>query len=200
MIKKLLSLFTGNAAASANAPDAPLDPARIYPYLVPGTYLQHHGDAPVWPLGHDVHVVLVHDLKGAVRNVTREDLQQMGLTPDEARGLAIANLDKLAGSGAIGMKRFTGPQGKPFILMGGHWAATASILVPQIIQSAARHLGCDAVCISIPNRDALLAFPKGDHAYRDEMVAMIRKNEGDNPKLLTFGLFEYSAGAIRALD
>jgi hypothetical protein len=43
-------------------------------------------------------------------------------------------------------------------------------------------------------------FPMGDKAYRDEMLGVIRKNESDNRKMLTFGFFEYSKPGIRALE
>jgi uncharacterized protein YtpQ (UPF0354 family) len=204
MLKKILSLLAISSAAVAAQPVDPingsLDSTKVFPYLVPTEYLQHHGDAPAWPLGHKIYIVLVLDLGSAVRNVTKEDLEQLRLTPDDARQLAVGNLDKLLARGAIGMRMFTGPQGKPFILLGGHWAAASSILVPTFLQSAPKNLGSDEVCISIPNRDALLIFPKSDETYRDEMLAVIRKNESDNPKLLTFGLFEYGSLGLRALE
>jgi hypothetical protein len=135
-----------------------------------------------------------------VRNVVGEDLQMMKLTPDEAYEQAISNLDKLFRSGEIKTRVFqNGPRGQPFILAGGHWAAAAAILLPKLREIAMGALKTDSICVSIPHREAMLIFPKGDSASRDEFRKIILEREGDGKKPLTFELFELTAEGAKEM-
>ena len=82
-----------------------------------------------------------------------------------------------------------GPQSKPFILFGGHWAAATCILLPKLRVLAGTSLGTAELCVSVPHREAMLIFPRGDRAYREAMRAMIREKEGNGTKPLTFEFF-----------
>jgi hypothetical protein len=135
-----------------------------------------------------------------VRNVVPEDLQALGLAADAARKKAIANLEALAAAGAIGQQRFpAGPEQKPFVLFGGHWAAAACILLPGLRDMGVKNVGSEDVCVSIPHREALLMFAKGDKKYRIAMQKMIEQRESDGRKPLTFGLFDLSPSGITEL-
>src|SRR5512138_395193 len=179
-----------HAAARAGRPGP--DVSDLYPYVVPKEYLPY-GDAAsrdfARPLGHDVFVTLVFDVGGMVRSVTGDDLRRLGLTADAAHARAVRNLEALAKAGKIDMASFEGPSGKPFVLVGGTWAATA-IVLPRLRDVAAERIGTKDVCASIPHRDAMLLFAKGDRAYRDAMRALVREKESDGAKPLTFGLFD----------
>lgn len=199
MLKKLL-LTVGLAVTSSAAQSVDVDPDSIYPYLVPEEYLQFHGDAPHWTLGHGIQIVLVIERDGLVQNLRNEELEQLSMTADAAYDLAVENLDKLLKANAIGMQKLNGPQGKPFILMGGHWATASAILDHGLLDWSTKILGTDEICISIPHREALLIFPRGDEAYRAEMLAMIRDKESDHNKMLTFGLFQYGKDGLRELE
>lgn len=181
-------------------PEVKPDGSKIYPYIVPSGYFDVVGvksGAVSWPLGHGLHIALVHDLGGVVRNVLPEDLSSLGLTADEAKRRAIQNLESLASSGVIGQRRFdSGPGKKPFVLFGGHWAASACILLPELRQMGVRNVRSEAICICIPHREALLMFPKGDKGYRDAMQTMIKERESDGRKPLTFELFEITSSGI----
>lgn len=68
--------------------------------------------------------------------------------------------------------------------MTGPWAGRSSAAV------ASNALHSENLVASIPHREALLLFAKGDVAYRDAMRALVREKESDRKKPLTFGLFE----------
>jgi hypothetical protein len=64
---------------------ATTDTSLLYPYLVNPEY-GFEGASPTrdsfsYPLGHNIYVSLVIDLRGKVRNVRLEDLKSMSLTP-----------------------------------------------------------------------------------------------------------------------
>lgn len=167
---------------------------------MPAVYLDYQRDDAkplTWPLGHGLHVVLVHDLDGVVGNVMPEELSRLGVTIEEAKKRAVVNLAALVQSGAIQQRRFErGPGQKPFVLFGGHWAAATCILLPGLRQTGIKNVGSEEVCVCIPHREALLMFPKGDKAYRDAMRTMIRERENDGRKPLAFELFELTASGI----
>lgn len=203
MIRKFLSIFAIGGAAISAQPAAPrADASKILPYVVPAVYLDYQREDAkplTWALGHGLHVVLVHDLGGSVGNVLPEELTALGLTVEQAKKKAIENLELLAKSGAIGQRRFDGPNQKPFVLFGGHWAAATCILLPGLRQIGLKNVGTEEICICVPHREALLMFPKGDKEYRSVMLKMIRERESDGRKPLTFDLFELTTAGVSEL-
>lgn len=207
-MKLLRSLFaavglvsTGKTAELSSPPNVQPDAAKVYPYVIPAAYLEGATGVRTlsWPLGHGLHVSLIHDLDGLVRNVTPDELGGLGLSLEEAKKRATDNLSLLFKSGEIKASRFNGPGGKPFILVGGHWATATCILLPNLHKFAAPNLGAEELCVSIPHREAMLIFPKGDKAYRDTMRRMIREKESDGPKPLSFELFTLTAEGLAEL-
>ncbi len=170
----------------------------LYPYIVAKEYLRYRAEKPeAKSLGQDTYEVLVKDLDGLVGNVTSEELNRLNLTPAEADTLAIGNLENLFISGEIKARLFpSGLEGKPFILVGGHWAAAGCILLSKLVESARRNLGSQNICFSVPHREALLIFPKGDRNYRNAMRTLIKEKEGNGSKPITFGLFAFEEGRI----
>ena len=207
MIRKILRLFAGSATGQRSAVGKPAQVTpradKLYPYVVPAEYLEHQPNEPPGisrPLGHGLYVVLVHDLNDLVRNVLQDDLTTLGLTPEQAYSHGLKNLETLARKKTIGMTMLPkGPQGRPFILFGGHWDAAGCILLPGLRDLTSKSLGVDEVCVCIPHSGALLAFPKGDEFYRREVVKMIREQEGNARKPLTFSLFELSKDGVQEL-
>ena len=106
--------------------------ANLYPYVVPEAYLQHQSsepDALTRPLGHGLSVVLVFDFDGIVGNATGNDLTALNLTAKEAHQRAIENLTALVKTATVDFRRYDdGPQQRPFIVAGYHWAAATCIL------------------------------------------------------------------------
>jgi hypothetical protein len=59
---------------------------------------------------------------------------------------------------------------------------------------ASKQLGTTDILVSVPHRDAMLVFPRGDATYRLAMQALIRAKESDEAKPLTFKLFGLTQG------
>jgi hypothetical protein len=192
------SLFGGSSkpqaiAAEPRAAANMFNPAKIYPYVVPASYLEHQSAKPeglTYALGHGLYVTLVQDHDGLAGSVRGEDLATAKLSPKEAHARAVENLVALVKSGAITMRLYKGPQQKPFILFTDHWLAAACVTLPDLRTLATKNLGTESFCVCLPQRDSMLLFPSVDKAFRAEMVSVIRKNEADARKPLSFGLFQ----------
>ena len=173
------------------------DVSRCYPYVVPKDYLQHQSDdgkGLVRPFGHGLFVLLVQDQDGLVQNVTPDDLATAKLTAEAAHEKALDNLQKLFASGQIeAMKYDKGPNERPFILVGDHWASAACILLPKVRAFAQTNLGRDEIIASIPHRDVMLLFPKPANGDLAEIRKFVVAHEGEGRKPLTFEPFELTA-------
>lgn len=198
------SLFGSSKTPTAAAAAPPVEPhkfnpAKLYPYIVPAAYLDHQAPGPeglTYPLGHGLYATLVQDFDGMVRNIQGEELAAAKLTPKQAHARAIENLATLVESGAVTIRRFNGPQGKPFIIFTDHWLSAACVLLPDLRILATKNLETDTFCICLPQRDSMLIFPAADPSYRTEIMAVVRKNEADAQKPLSFGLFQLGTSGI----
>ena len=158
---------------------------------------QDHAEIFTRPVGHGIYSAVVEEFTGAVRSMTLEKLQQMHLSGDQLREQALHNLEGALKSGVIGSTEYpNGPHDKPFILVGGHWAASACCILPLMPDLARKKLGSEDLCFSIPHTYALLIFAKGDRNYREAMRALVREKESDGRKPLTFELFEYKGQSV----
>lgn len=152
------------------------------------------------PLGNDLSVMLVFDLGGLIRNVTKQDLDRLELSAADARALALKNLEKLAASGAVKQAVYaSGPNKTPFVYFSDHWAAATCILLSNLYGMASRNLGAGEFCVSIPHREAMLIFPKGDVTSRAAVKKFVRENESGARKPLTFELFELTSTGVREI-
>jgi hypothetical protein len=166
-------VVAGSVAAIAVPPQVKPDAAKIYPYVVPDGYFGAQDDKArslAQPLGHGLQVALVYDLNGMVRNVLPEELPGFGLTVEQAGKKALENL---VFRGEVQQQMVADPNQKPFIIFNGHWAAATCILLPGLREMAVKNLGSEEIWVSIPHREALVLFAKGDRAYRDSMRKII---------------------------
>lgn len=173
--------------------------AKIYPYVVPYGYVEDIQDAPngfIASLGHDIFAMLVEDCDGICSSVLLEQLAQENLTPSGLHRLALDNLETLASGEAIHKSMHQGPSGFPFVLWHGHWLTASCIRLPGLYKFASKQLNTDSVCVSIPQREAMLLFPVGTKEQRTQMRSLIRENEQDARKLVTWELFTLSATGV----
>jgi hypothetical protein len=190
--------LAGLAALLAGAPAKQLDLARLYPYVVLAGYAKSGADSD---LGHGLHVALVIDEGGTVRSVSAAELAAAKLSPADARSRALDNLDALLKANQIHLQLLSGPSEKPFILVGGHWAAASIILLPKLQTFAENALKTDQLAASIPHREAALIFPNGDKASLDQMRALVREKESGGKTPLTSGLFQLTGhGPVAIAD
>ena len=177
---------------------------KLYPYVIPEDYLKYQQAEPkgiVRPFGHGLHVGLVFDLNGLVESLQTKDLLRLGMTPQQAHERAIQNLETLAKAQLIKMAVFpNGPSGKPFVLVGGHWAAATSILLPGLKRLVEKPLGTSDILVSIPHREAMLLFPNGDRQHRDAIRSLVKEKEGGGQKPLTFKLFMLGNEGVKPFD
>ena len=179
-----------------------MDVAKVYPYVVPAGYVEHAGANPsgfILPLGHEVYAVLFHDFDGISRNVFMEELTESGLAPAEAHARALDNLESLASGPDIQKSMHQGPGGLPFELWSGHWLTASCIRLPGLFAFATKFLKAEAVCVSIPQREAMLLFPFGTHEQREQMRVLIYEKEADARKLVTWELFTLSSTGLQPL-
>ncbi|WP_395751627.1 hypothetical protein [Prosthecobacter sp.] len=178
-----------------------MKPELLYPYIVTKEYLEHGAPQPdgfTKPLGQGVYATLVCDLNGLVRNVLPTELAQAGLSSDEALARAQANLEKMIQSQTIHSAVLPkGPHGKPFVLFGGHWGAASVCTWSGLHRIAARALGTERLVLSIPHREALIIFADGESDYITAMQEMIRENEADGTKPLTWDLFVLAPDGLK---
>ena len=92
------------------------------------------------------------------------------------------------------------PAGCPFVLAAGHWAAATAILLPKLRQLVEGPLETSDILASIPHREAMLLFPRGDRAQRDAFREMIRDKESDGRKPLTFELFALTDNGVEPFE
>src|SRR5207244_2952464 len=98
--------------------------------------------------------------------------------------------------GAVTMRLFKGPQGKPFIIFTDHWLSASCVLLPDLSKLAMKNLGTENFCICLPQCDAMLLFPAADEAFRKEMMSVIREKEADARKPLSFEIFQLDSTGI----
>ncbi len=189
---------------SAEPPNVSPKPTTIYPYVVPAEYLAYgtrQPDGMTRDLGHGLYVVLVQDLNGMVENVRPQDLTALGLTGMEAQRIADANLGALIHQQEVKSTVFPkGPQGRPFALFGGHWAAASCITWSGLFAAVSKALGSEKLLVCVPHREAMLVFPLGDVEYISAMTAMIREKESDGRKPLSMELFELTKDGVKPFE
>jgi hypothetical protein len=171
--------------------------SKVLPYLVPPGYIEGQTVSPdglVRHLGHDVYVMLVHDLNGLCRNVLPEEVPA---TVPALYEEAIENLVALVKAGEIRLAVIKGPRGLPLVVAGGHWTAAACILLPRLFKMASEQLGTPDLLAAVPSRGSLLVFPRLDDAYIKAMWQFIRRAERGEAKLVSNSLFRLTAqGAL----
>lgn len=181
---------------------ASLDLAKVYPYVVPEGYAKIAPPNPkgfLPTLGHNVYAMLVQDLNGICRNLQPSELEQAKVTIAEAHRQALANLELLAKGDQIRKSLHRGPDGLPFILWSGHWLAASCIRLPELYNFCSKQLQTENLCVSIPQRETMLVFPTSTRQQRDQMRAIIRQNESDARKLVTWELFTLSSDGLNVL-
>lgn len=152
----------------------------------------------VTPLGHDVYVGVVEESDGSRLPVTLSGLSNLMLDAYGGQVVALDNLERVAKSRALNATLYRTKSEQPFVAWHGNWLAASCCQLPYLYKLIRRQLAADDVCFSIPHREAMLLFPEGDLASRDEMRAIIRKHEGEGREPLTFELFSLHADGVSA--
>lgn len=167
----------------------------LYPLLVPTSWFQEMAGFR-GEFGHGIEMTLVEARPDCVRSVTSQNVDDLG-GEDVAFRTAIENLEGIAQRREVGMRLYPqGPGDQPFLLFGGHWAAATCLLLPGLHPLAARALGTEKICASIPHRSVMILFPEGDLASRTAMKALIAEKESHKERPLTLELFRVGAEGV----
>lgn len=179
-----------------------MDPANLVPYVVPESFFElpasaggswrFHETDMLLPLGHHVYAVLMELNEIGMKNVHSEELQAAGMTPQQAHQQALENLDRLVKENTFQTQILQ--EGEDRLLVWyGNWLAASCLRLPTLPAWASQQLGSDDLLVSIPQRELMVIFPRGDRPSRDRVRAFITRTVEGMDKLITFDLFEFSA-------
>ena len=153
---------------------------RMYPYVVPHSWVAHAGaDSLVsWEVSSDVHVILVFDGAGTVRNVRPADLEAAGLNPDAAFELAAHNLGRAWHDGQVQMGVATLQDGVEVGAVRGSWMAPAAALIlGNFHAEMAAHFGVQALVAVAVNQQSLFAFPADERTLASASLRIALDDE-----------------------
>ena len=178
-----------------------MDPANLYPYLLPGLFNAEQERIAVL-VGHGVYAVLFEDHEtenGIVHAmVTPRVLSAAGLSADEAHRIALENLERFAESDQLSAQML-GNVGDPFhfLLYSDHPRAAACLRLPGLYDDARELLETDEIVACAAQREALIVAPKRDRVYREALVVKLREIESDTQRPISFELFELTPDGVR---
>ncbi len=170
--------------------------STIVPYVVPKSYVTNPGTARL--LGHDIWAVLAEAKGDLVGGISAARLGELGVGSVEAAwSIAFENLDDVF-TDKLKCPWFPARDGVPkFILCGGHWLAGSCLVLPRLHAWASRTFDSEEILVSVPQREALVIFPKGTRSSRAGMREKIRAAESDARKLITWELFSLDSAGVR---
>ena len=180
-----------------------MDLENIYPYIITKEYLIDgikEETVVIDTIGKDLYLTLVKDLNGLVKNVRISELKRNNISVSLATQTAQKNLDKLLKEQEIQARLFEGPNGLPFILFSEHWLSSASLFWTKIYSFSSKNLKTDTIYVSIPQRDAMILFPKCSAKELSDFKKMIREKEADARKPLTFDIFQLDKNGLKIIE
>ncbi len=145
----------------------------IYPYVVPGSWVAHAGaDSLItWPVSSDVHVVLMFDGDGTVRNVRPQDLEELGLDEGAAFDRAATNLAAAWQAEQFSIGWGTLLDGVEIGGTRGNWMAPAAGLVLGNLHAALQErFGVTEFVAVAVNQECLYAFPADEKTLASQSL------------------------------
>lgn len=120
---------------------------------------------------------------------------EAGLSPEEARRIALENLARFADESPDLSVQVLGSPGGPIhlLLYADHPLASACLLLPDLYGHAAEMLHETDLLACVPQAESLVVFPA---AIREAVVTKLREIEADAARPLTFELFSLSANGV----
>lgn len=192
-----LVVFPGFLRSAGLRASTSIDPARVYPLLVPVSRLQHPADAP--SIGHGLHVSLAIAGDGVAEILLPHDVRARGVDPESLQEPALANLEALMIDGTIRIAR-VGRDTVRFLAVHDHWLAASALLLPSLRAFAMEALSTERVLACASTRTDLLLFRADDAAVRKEVLGIATEQSREDPKPLSTGLFELTPDGPRALE
>lgn len=155
-------------------------PDSLFPYVVPGSWVQHTGTDSLitWEVSEDVHVVLVFDGKGTVRNVRPDDLYSLDMDEGKAFETAAMNLMKAWEAEEFSIGSATLLDGIQIGCARGNWMAPAAGLVLGSFHAAlSQQFGRNEFVAVAVNQECLFAFPADEATLASESLRIAIDDE-----------------------
>lgn len=153
---------------------------NVYPYVVPRTWIEYADPDHLIsvPFSEEVHMALVVDGYGSVRNVRPEDLQAVRVSPDEAFEVAAANLAKAWQRGQFEFGIAELLDGVKIGGSRGNWMAPAGALIlGGFYQALADHFREDEFAAVAVNQHCLFAFPTDERTLGSDSLRQAIEDE-----------------------
>jgi len=177
---------------------------NVYPYIITKDYLiDGIKEETVFfdtIIDNELYLTLVKDLNGLVENVKSSDLRKGNITNQQAIDSAKKNLDRMLKEEKIKATLFNGPNDIKFILFSDHWLSAASLYRSNLYTFASKNLKADTFYVSIPQRDAMIIFPKCNDNELSDFKTMIKEKESDARKLLTWEIFQLDKNGLTRIN
>lgn len=152
----------------------------VYPYVVPDSWVTYTGGDSLlsWRVSSDVHVVLVFDGQGTVRNVRPQDLEALGVDEDAAFQAAAYNLAKAWEAEQFSLGSATLLDGIQIGCARGNWMAPAAGLVLGNFHAALSQQfgGSEFVAVAV-NQECLFAFPADERTLASKSLRIAIDDE-----------------------
>ena len=155
-------------------------PDLLYPYVVPASWTAHVGPENVlaWATGSDVHVVLVFDGQGSVRNVRPQDLEALQLDKAQAFDAANQNLARAWQREAFSFGFAELKDGTVIAGARGNWMAPAAALVLGDFHTAlSQRFGNTPIAAVAVNQECLFAFPTDERTLASQSLRLAIDDE-----------------------
>lgn len=171
----------------------------LFPFVL-NEQFQAQGDAATMrDIGHGLKIGLVVDAGDMIGGITSTSLEKAGVTLEDAYDVAITNLHQLLVNGTLKSTVYQdGPNGEPFAVFDGHWAAASTVIYPTLGTVFGPQFG-ENLLLAIPHRDAMVLFADRDPDQYADIDAFLREKFSDGEQPLTFGLFRLDANGLHAV-
>ena len=152
----------------------------VYPYVVPDSWVMYADvDSLIsWRVSSDVHVILVFDLQGSVRNVRPQDLVTLGLDEGAAFDAAGYNLTKAWHAEQFSLGSATLLDGVEIGCARGNWMAPAAgLMVGNFYATLSQRLGVSEFIAVAVNQECLFAFPADEQTLASKSLRIAMDDE-----------------------
>ncbi len=197
-LEQLLAGSVDSLLASLLSPDPttlPLEQARWM--IMPRVRQQRSGepDPLAVPLGHDLEIGLVVESPHRVATLAPDTLQRWDLSPEEARELALTNLELRTSHIPILRERLDDDDAIYMFEARDGYDATR-ILLTELWRELDRELA-GRLYIAIPNRDLLIAFTDRDLEAFDQLQRRVLERFERERHPLTWRLFSVTPEGVQ---
>jgi hypothetical protein len=155
-------------------------PDAVFPYVVPSSWVGHAGAESLvsWQVSNDVHIVLVFDGAGTVRNVRPQDLETLQLDEGQAFERAAFNLTKAWEAEDFSLGSATLLDGVQIGCARGNWMAPAGGLILGNFHAALSQQfgGTEFVAVAV-NQECLFAFPADERTLASKSLRLAIDDE-----------------------